>query len=304
MKLTSESYTNASGVESAIKQAASQAAKNNTSLDKNKLIQMEYFNRFLSRVFSDGDDSEWVLKGGTGILARVPSTRSTTDVDLTVKSFTLDQALEQLKKLAQVDLGDHFRFEYVTHEPIISSEAQPYTYGYSVIFNVFIGTNRKNNVKVDLAAGAGITDEVTTLKPEGALNLPKLTSNPYRVYPVVDQIADKVCATMNQYPGSFSSREKDLVDIVVLAKTQEINGSKLSHAISSEIARRQMETFTNFVVPKNWGDGYARQSRQVPHCENFRKVEQAAELAAKLINPALDGNANGKKWSPVTLTWQ
>jgi hypothetical protein len=45
-------------------------------------IRLEHFNRFLSRDFSEGPDSEWVLKGATGLLARVPSTRATLDIDL------------------------------------------------------------------------------------------------------------------------------------------------------------------------------------------------------------------------------
>src|SRR5699024_10321468 len=116
-----EPYSTARGVEAAIKDAAKTAAKTNPSLEMNKRIQLEYFNRFLSRILSEGEDSEWVLKGGAGILARIPSTRSTRDIDLYHQGFTLDQALEDLKRLASVDPGDHFRFEYVNHEASIAA---------------------------------------------------------------------------------------------------------------------------------------------------------------------------------------
>lgn len=84
-----ESYPSARGVESAIKDAAKKSAQTDPSLDVNKRIQVEYFNRFLSRVFSEGDESECVLKGGAGMLARIPSTRSTLDIDLYRQGFTL-----------------------------------------------------------------------------------------------------------------------------------------------------------------------------------------------------------------------
>lgn len=69
----------------------------------------------------------------------------------------------------------------------------------------------------------------------------------------MDQIADKVCATMTDYNGLLSSREKDLVDIVVLAVTQNINGSALSLALEAEQRRRKMEPFKRIIVPPTWG---------------------------------------------------
>lgn len=301
---TPEPYSTARGVESAIKDAAKKAAQADPSLDVNKRIQLEHFNRFLSRVFSEGEDSEWVLKGGAGMLARIPSTRSTRDIDLYRKGFTLDQALEDLRRLASIDLGDHFRFEYASHELSIAADAQPYTDGYRVSFNVFIGVAKKGTVQIDLAVGAGMTDEVQTSLPMTALDLPRLTSHRYRLYPVVDQVADKVCATMSEYDGRPSSREKDLVDIVVFAVTQNIDGASLSFAIDTERQRRRMEPFERFVVPFTWGSGYAKQSKPIPHCADYRTVELAAGLASRLIDPALSGEARGKTWSADELRWQ
>lgn len=118
-----EPYLTARGVEAAIKEAAKKAAQADPSIDTSKRIQLEYFNRFLSRIFSEGEDSEWVLKGGAGVLARIPSTRSTRDIDLYRQGFSLDQALEDLRRLASADLGDHFRFEYTSHEASIAADA-------------------------------------------------------------------------------------------------------------------------------------------------------------------------------------
>lgn len=137
-----DAYPTPAGVESAIKDAATKAAAADPSLDVNKRIQLEYFNRFLSRVFSEGNDSAWVLKGGTGILARVPSTRSTRDIDLYRQEVALTQALQDLIRLAAVDLGDHFRFEYAGHTDSIGADAQPYVDGYTVSFTTTLGSTR------------------------------------------------------------------------------------------------------------------------------------------------------------------
>lgn len=298
-----EPYSTSRGVENAIKDAAKKAAAVDPSLDVNKRIQLEYFNRFLSRVFSAGDDSEWVLKGGAGILARVASTRSTRDIDLYRQGFTLAPALDDLIRLASVDLGDHFRFEYAGHTDSIGNDTQPYTEGYQVKFTIFVGLSAKGALQVDLAAGAGITGEVTASEPATALDLPRLASSPYRLYPVVDQIADKVCATMTEYNDKASSREKDLVDLVVFATTHDIDGNALRIAMTTEARRRKMEPFDHFSVPPKWGDGYTKLSRSVPYCAGYRTVDLAGDLVTRLIDPALSGEADGRTWSHESLVW-
>lgn len=296
-------YPTAAGVEAAIKEAARKATSADSSLTVDDRIRLECFRRFLSRVFSEGGDSEWLLKGGTGMLARLPSTRTTLDIDLYRKGFTLDQALAELRRLAEIDLGDHFRFVYARHTNSIDGEEQPYTDGYRVAFGVYIGARKKSTLHVDLAIGAGLTAPVTTIKPATALDLPRLVSHDYRLYPVVDQIADKVCATMATYGDRPSSREKDLVDLVVLAVTQEVNGSDLAFAITSEARRRSMEPFTTFVAPAAWGLRYVRMAKSVPYCAEYRTVADARELMATFIDPVLSGAASDHPWSPSQRVW-
>ncbi len=298
-----EPYSSAAGVEAAIKDAAKKASVVDPSLTVGERIRLASFGRFLSRVFSEGADSEWLLKGGTGMLARVPSTRATLDIDLYRGGFTLDQALADLRRLAAVDLGDHFRFVYTGHVDSIGGEEQPYTDGYRVDFDVYIGAQKKSGLHVDLAIGAGLTAPVTTTTPASELSLPRLVSHEYRLYPVVDQIADKVCATMKTYGGRSSSREKDLVDLVVLATTQDVDGSDLAVAIASEARRRSMEQFTTFVVPANWGRSYARMAKSVPYCAEYRTVDAARELMVSFIDTVLDGTATARSWLPQQRAW-
>ncbi|MBJ7248882.1 MAG: nucleotidyl transferase AbiEii/AbiGii toxin family protein [Thermoleophilia bacterium] len=299
-----EPYTTPAGVEAAIKDAAKKSATTDPSLNTNQRIRGEYFDRFLSRVFSEGDESEWLLKGGTGLLARVPSARATLDIDLYRDGFTLDEALADLRRLASTDLGDHFRFEYAGHEKSISGEQQPYTDGYAVTFKVFIGGRGKDTIRVDLAVGAGPTDSVTTANPANALDLPRLVRHQYRLFPVADQIAEKVCATMQTYHDRPSSREKDLVDLVLLAVTQDVDGAALGLAISTGVHRRLMEPFDHFVVPNDWGPRYSKLAKPVPYCADFRTIDLAREFVAQFIDPVLKGTATGHVWSSRDREWK
>ena len=301
--MTKPSYPDARAVESAIKDAAKRSAAADPSLDVNERIRLEYFNRFLSRVFSEAEDSEWVLKGGTGMLARVPSTRATRDVDLYRRGFTLTQALDDLIRLAAIDLGDHFRFQYVSHTQSIGHDTQPYTEGCQVRFEIFIGLSSKGSLQVDLAVGTGITGEVTTTDPANALELPRLVSHQYRLYPVVDQIADKVCATLALYNGRPSSREWDLVDLVVLAVSEDVEGIKLRRAIVAEARVRNVDLPNSFVVPSQWGRRYAKDARPIPACADFRSIDLAVQLMQTFLEPVFRDEVAGQTWNPANCAW-
>ena len=299
-----ERYRTAKGVQDAIKAAARRASASDPSLSTDQRIRLEHFNRFLSRVFSEGPDSEWLLKGGTGMLARVPSTRATRDIDLYREGYGLDDAVADLRRLADHDLGDHFRFGYIGHRAIVGGEGQPYTDGYRVVFDTYIGAQKKTRIGVDLATGAGLTAEPTITAPASALDLPRLVGFDYRLYPVVDQIADKVCATMHRYSDRPSSREKDLVDLVVLAVTHDIDGTALSTAIATETRRRRMDPVEHFIVPAEWGAAYSKMARKVPYCTDLETIDAATGLVSTFIDPALDGTSAGRVWRSDEQLWR
>jgi len=300
--VTDEHYTTAAGVEAAIRDAARKASAADPSISVGDRISQEYFRRFLSRIFSEADNSGWMLKGGTGMLARVGSARTTKDVDLFRKDRSRDGALEDLKRLAEIDLGDFFRFEYTGHESAVGGQ-QAYTDGYHVSFDVYIGANKRGTLSVDLVVNVVVTDDTTVTPPANGLDLPKLTSHGYRLYPVVDQIADKVCATLALYSGRPSSREWDLVDLVVLATTEDVNADKLRRALVAESRVRALELPGVFAVPSHWGRRYAKDAKPLPACTNYRTVELATELMRAFVDPVLRNEVAGRTWDHSRLDW-
>lgn len=95
------------------------------------------------------------------MLARVASTRLTFDIDLHHDGYGIDEAVEDLRRLASSDLGDHFRFVYTGHRAILAGDGQPYTDDYRVEFDTYIGAQKKSGIGVDLSTGAGLTAEPT-----------------------------------------------------------------------------------------------------------------------------------------------
>lgn len=301
--MNQEGYASPQAVESAIRSAAQKASKADPSISISDRIQQEHFRRFLSRVFSDASDQSWILKGGTGLLARVSSARATTDVDLFRKHQSVPGALEDLKRMAAVDLGDFFSFEYVSHSDGVGGASQGYTEGCQVAFDVYVGSNKRGRLNVDLVVNVVVTDEPTVSLPANGLELPRLLSNEYRLYPVVDQIADKVCATLTTFNDRPSTREWDLVDLVILAVNESVNAIALRHALAVECEVRGLRMPEKFETPATWGHQYAKEAKAVRDCARFRTVGEARALMSAFLDPVLNGVADGMTWDQHAQAW-
>jgi len=297
-----EGYRDWRAVEMAIKDAAKAASQADPSRQVGDLVRQAHYDRFLCRVFSEGDASEWVLKGGTGMLARLPNARRTQDADLYLDGYDKDRALVDLRRLAVIDLGDFFRFVYREHHAILTDDLQPYADGYRVVFDAYLGPKALDPIKVDLSAHVGgATDHLTVAEPVNRLALPKLSSFPYRLYPVANQIADKVCATLEVHDGRPSSREKDLVDLVVIARTQVVGADDVHAALLREAAMRQLALPKTFTVPAHWGRGYTKAALNTPAATY--NIVDAQTLMVSFIDPLLDWTTAGLIWVPDKMTW-
>lgn len=281
---------------------AEAANKSNPAISKDQYITRAYMDRFLARVFSDSEDLDWVLKGGSGIIARVPLGRRTTDVDLFTTGYKIEDAQERLIELAEIDLDDSFTFEFVKSVGTLDIEQQEAVELKRLIFRVLISGEERRILNVDLVVGPAPIGQVTTAFPKQQLEIPGFNSYPYRLYPLEHQIAEKVCATFSMYGGHASSREKDLVDLVVLATQSTLDGSILNEAINFEISRRELDPIEKFKTPDGWGPGYAKQASVTPACSNYLTIDKALILLEVFINPALSFGHSGT-WDSTKLKW-
>ncbi|WP_417541401.1 nucleotidyl transferase AbiEii/AbiGii toxin family protein [Microbacterium maritypicum] len=292
--MTEESpYRDWQGVEQAMKAAAAMSASRGGVGVGDQLVRAR-FDRFLSRVFAAGSESGWLLKGGTSILARVPEARHTQDLDLAASQSTLDEAVEDLRARVQRDLGDHLSFELVSVRATGQGDTQPDVQTRQVTFACFAGggaaRKRFGEVKVDLVVGPPPTGDVEVIEPAARLQLARpLQTSPYRLFPLVDQVAEKVCATMSTaYPGGRpSSRVKDLVDLVVIARTQIVPLRPLQLAIATQQIHSRLDPFEQLVIPEGWGKRYQAMAAATPPAAAVPTVERASELMESFLTPAL-----------------
>lgn len=276
-----------------------------TGIEAGSLVRRFVFERFLARVFHD-ESSPWVLKGGTAVLARVHDARTTKDVDLLNEVLDLDQAIEALREAAARDLNDHFRFIVTKIEKGIGGDGQPAVDGGRVSVDAYCGATKKSSFGVDLVTGSLVT-AAPDVHTDPVLPLRGIEAPRIRLYPVVDHIADKLCATQATYGTDSdqpSSRVRDLIDLVVFARSQDIEGGALIRAIRGEWTHRALSGEAVFSPPPMWERLYPAVARKVPLTTDLASFADAVSLVHALLDPALDGSADGRRWVASDLAWR
>lgn len=168
-----------------------------------------------------------------------------------------------------------------------------------------LANTQVDTVVVDVVVGPPPVGRPEVVEPANRLHLRRpLITFPYRLYPVADQIADKVCATMDtQYPGGKrSSRVKDLVDLVLIAHTQAVDLDELRAAIAAKRDLSRIGPFEHFDIPAEWTRTYRATAKGVPAAESF-SAQTAAGLVASFVDPALGKRPNPAAWDPQALAW-
>jgi hypothetical protein len=142
--------------------------------------------------------------------------------------------------------------------------------------------------------------------PLTALFLPGLEQPGYRAYPIVDHIADKVCAILER-PASGqrpSTRYKDLVDLVAFVANIRVAAEAQRYALVCEAQRRQITLPSRFDVPDRslWETGYAAEARRTV-LPTATTLDDALAAVRPFLDPLLAGTA-ADVWDPQHGRWQ
>lgn len=238
--------------------------------------------RFLARVFAVPGGG-WVLKGGNAVLTRVHDARATKDIDLLAELADLDAAVARLREAIDIDLGDHFRFVITGAKAVSGGPLQPDVEGCKVSVDAYCGVTLRHSFSVDVVTGSLMTAEPDVQIRPGLV--PAVAPTSVRLYPVVDHIADKLCATQSMYGAAGdqpSSRVRDLVDLVVFARAQAVDGAELAEAVGAEWTHRGLPGVPFFSPPETWRRLYASLARRVPACGEVATFDAAVELVASI----------------------
>ncbi|MFC4563829.1 nucleotidyl transferase AbiEii/AbiGii toxin family protein [Nocardiopsis mangrovi] len=257
------------------------------------------YDRLLARLYHADDG--WIVKGATALLARELAVRRTVDIDI-YRATSREAAERDLREAAAQDIGDWFRFEPGASTPI-SDGAN----GVRVPITSRLGAAVWAKFHVDVIAEnirmTGTPEDVPPLPP---LDVPGLERPGYRVYPLVDHVADKTCAILERHGPERrpSTRFKDLVDLVsVITQTRPPADLQLK-ALRSEAERRNLALPHRFTVPDRglWEPGYAAEAARALSLP-ARTLDGALSLVSPFLDPLLEETAEGD-WNPQAGIWK
>lgn len=138
-------------------------------------LQREFvIQRFLARVVASSD-SPWILKGGTGLLIRLPGARYSQDADLLHPAARLTDAVAELEDVGRAPAGDPFRF-VVVGEPVPMVGGIT---GATVKFAAYLGATVYAHVPVDLSTELPLVAGVDRVTPRAVLDMPTLQALPH-----------------------------------------------------------------------------------------------------------------------------
>lgn len=258
--------------------------------------------RFLCRVFADPAE-RFILKGGSGLLARIPDARATRDIDFASTSReSSESALAVLEGLVDKSMGDFLTFKLTKCEE--SLDENGYSRLLKLRYATFLGQEEKDPILIDLSLDCATTLPPERIEPASRIAVEGIETRSYLAYPLPDQLADKLCAIMELQLGGWpSSRMKDLVDVVFCATNERFKLQELSCAVRVECARRKMAIPERFAAPETWKRGFGAFARKNGLVEHAR-FEAACKLASDFFNPALANSADSLAWDPESLAWR
>lgn len=296
-------YADPAALHQAITDRLRQLARGRPGTQLADLQRQFAYDRLLARLFIAEPDA-WVVKGATALLARLGgSARHTLDIDLYRIDARLDEAELALRAVASADLSDFFRFTIDPGRRVAEGRAT-----LRVPVTAFLGATQFARVHVDLVSEVVMTGEPDDVSPLVPLDLPGIVSVHYRAYPIVDHVADKVCALLELHPRvgrppQASTRYRDLADLAVIARTQHVAAEALRTALASESSRRGIDLRAAFSAPDaaGWRTGYARVAKDVPELAE-RDLDAAMLTVKRFLDPILGGTATGR-WRPNRQDW-
>jgi nucleotidyltransferase AbiEii toxin of type IV toxin-antitoxin system len=296
-------YETPSAFRNALKDRFGQIAYADRRYSLDELQRQFGYDRVLARLFSSDDAERWVLKGAGALLARLATARHSKDVDVFFNATDADvhDAVDALQAALRIDLGDHFGFD-ITRIASLQEEAA----GARVHVSARLGPTPFATFHIDVVVATAMTGTPDVVPPLTPLDVEGLIRPHYRVFPVPDHLADKLCATIGSYPQSgqpaSSTRVKDLVDIAIIAITQTVGSKALRTAIITNATLRRLELPKRFAVPDpvGWAARYPRVAADAPG--DVPDYDTAVILANRIFDPVLGETATGT-WNPAAQAW-
>jgi len=200
-------------------------------------------------------------------------------------------------RAALLDLGDWFRF--LVQQPA-SEAATPA--GARFLVQALLDGRPFERFHVDIGWGDPVVEPAEWLAAPPLLGFANIQPIPILCYPLSQQLAEKVHAYTLPRRAGDSSRVKDLIDMLLMAKAASFRGHALRQALLATFKARGTHALPERLPdpPPAWAVPFHEMSRSM----GMKEQTLAAAIVAicSFLDPILQ-NQPQEEWDPVAWAW-
>lgn len=273
-------YKTAGDLRQAIHAKLRAAARKN-AVPVERLYRQAAFERLLARLFKV--PPLWNVKGGYAMELRFENARATKDIDLAVteaqvarmKNANRDNYIhDYLNRVLLEDLGDFFSFR-VTKKSVELS-APPYG-GIRFHVRAMLGEKLFSEFNVDMTTDNVKVRPFEELTSRNLLAFAGLDCPVFPCINVAQHFAEKIHAYTYNYGKRTNTRVKDLIDLVLLVKSNDLDKDKVLDALHKTFTKRNTHKLPAALPspPEQWTEKFADLAAE---CRLETTLEDAYQL--------------------------
>ena len=231
----------------------------------------------------------WILKGGTNLLCRLKDARSTLDLDL----FRINDrsAVVSANALHGVMEGHRVgRYTFRLAKPVTGTAEVGEVVRVKVA--VLDGVATVESFSIDLSADVVLNaapDVRDVGRGDGAVLPGYPATIRVRLYPIENQMADKLAAMYSSFSTGASTRYRDLYDLAMIVDQLPFRQQALVEALRTQQRVRHIAIPPNLGEPTaNWSEAYDKQLASTPSAKRpFTNYKSAMAIVKDALGPAV-----------------
>lgn len=257
------------------------------------------FELFLRRLVSVAPE-RWVLKGALALDFRFhAAARSTRDMDLG-RTDDEETAVADFTAAQELALDDFFTF--TVRRTGALDDADDFR---AIRFHVTaqLGGRVFEQFVIDVGFAESVSWTPDEIETSDLLSFAGIERIRIPALPLSQHLAEKVHAYSRKYgpSGRESTRPKDLVDVLLIAKSESLDAAALRSALEITFGQRRQQKLPSELPPppRSWREPYRRLATGV---DVESDLHDAFAAAREFLDPILGGRATGQ-WDPQRRSW-
>ncbi len=241
------------------------------------------------------DHEGWVLKGGTNLVCRLANSRSTLDLDLFRQGDrSVEQTLAALCDAMEGRVVGRYTFRLGQAHPGGGEDIEVSRLKVSVLDGTTVVETFSLDLSGDIVLNAE-PDVVEVARGDGAVLPGYPASLGVRLYPIENQVADKLSAMYSRYGTEPSTRYRDLYDLAMITDQLPFRPQVLTEALATQRGIRGISVPRVLHEPApGWAAAYNQQMRRTPGARapftDYAVALNAVQKAMDLLPAELPGS--------------